>query len=320
MTPPNVAGWGAAVEQAGPSARATLRIAWLTSLLPFIVCLPLWLLLNRTPPAALAEGDRLTLGCDITGFWQLPASVGERLVLAGSDDKLHVISLEDGRLVEQRLELPLDQLGAGNVSCWNYDWDNDGDDDLVVCHQSSMLELYEDVAEEDGQLVDAEPQPCAVYLQHDGRLRYLGVSHRSTADQTAPEIGPICDRRRAYDGRPSRDDTLLVPQGRSTAGRLLKGIIVDVGDLNGDSSDDILTAATIPGLGQSELRLYQSTGSGYRETWGASCGALIPEGEETASVPLAALADLDDDCRAELLLCQSSPGVVYRYGEPTPGR
>lgn len=304
-------------HDAGPgAARASagvLRLLWLSTMLPFVVCLPLWGILAHAPQPAFVELDRLDLGADIEGLWQYAGPGGDRLVLSASDHRLHVLERTSGTLQQHLLDLPLDILGEGPVTCSVTDYDADGLDDLIVRHQMTMDEYGEEAEE-----VAPSLPPCAIYLQRDGELSYAGSEPDRQLDPTTQPHAVICNRWLTYGTRTKNGDTLLIPTTRGAVGRLLQGQVLASADLDDDARDEILTAEINPAEPLAELVLYRAARRGYRIAWRHQVDTIAPEVDGTNPQPLAALADLAGDWRAELILCQRSPGIVRCYVEAGP--
>ncbi len=102
--------------------------------------------------------------------------------------------------------------------------------------------------------------------------------------------------------------TMILDRGQCI--QCLTGRVVAAGDMDGDGDQEVLTAAQAAPDAPSiiPLRLYSVQGRRYREVWHGSTSVPVEEGEAAGLAPLAMLADLDGDCRDELVVCDGLTG------------
>ncbi|NUP98470.1 MAG: hypothetical protein HUU35_01310 [Armatimonadetes bacterium] len=298
--------------------RFVRRLSWLT----WMVCgLPmaalLALLLRPQHHPFIQPLARLELGLPLSDASAGSDRKGDHYAVADRHGGVYLIRLKAGRLHAE----PLHRAGLVGSS-WMIWSDIDADDLLdlrVVAAEPRAL---------DGEgcasgFQRSEPPLSAVYLQQGNglKLRGLGRQHLVGAVQRSPDA--VCRGEQWFrlGFRDSGGPLTLLNTSRGVA-QTLRGEAVEVGDLNGDSCQEVLTADRSLSEGEDwvRYRLFSPLDHGYTQVWQMDGPCLPPNDAVVQCRPLAEIADLDGDGRGELLIADPLTGQLqlFTWQEATP--
>lgn len=279
-----------AVErERGPARRFVLGVM-LWQALPF--GLALGVMRDRRPlPDALRPQTTVALSAPVAELRAVADPAGARVAVLTNDAVVHELAFHGQRPQVQAVALPLPPADTPLCNLLVGDLDVDRRSDLVVRYRRERLQLWWLRSTPHGPSRPA-PAPARAAALRNRRPTWLG--HRDGQVLSA-----------SYEWQGEGMSRVVNHVGRIA--QMLPGVPAAMGDLDGDGSDELVTVAAEDNRQAALLRLFRFDGTRLREVWRhrqldpVLASRYHPTGLLGLD-PLLAVADLDHDGAAELLV------------------